>query len=332
MTRPRHFLFSVVTLGVLLAVLAATPASAIEIVYPSDGTSVDKSNFLIIKGGEPQLSGISIEINGVKSDVIEVSSPQYRAAFKDFLILEPDFDPGINRISVEGVAGGQVVRRARAEIFFRANPDEAAPGKYRQFVMHLPEKEALCAPCHNMNPSEAQMNAPDAKSNPCLGCHARLLKQAHVHGPAGVGECGACHERSGKPSRYQPRPGDALLCKECHADKVADFRAKKFVHGPIEANMCMVCHDPHASDQAAQLNQKVNALCLSCHEKVKGSVHVLQGVQEKSHPLEGPVNPANPYQLFNCVSCHDPHGGMAETYFRKGVASRYALCSLCHKK
>lgn len=332
MTRSRNLLFSARIVGALLAALVAVPAVAIEIVCPADGTYVDNSNFLIIKGGDPPLSGISVEINGVKSDVIEISSPQYRAAFKDFLILEPDFDPGVNRISIEGVSGGQVVRRGRAEIFFRGTPDDAVPAKFRPFIMHLPEKEALCTGCHNMNPSEAQMNAPDAKSNPCLGCHARLLNQAHVHGPAGVGECGACHDRNGRPSRYQPRPGDALVCKECHADKVADFRSKKFVHGPIDADMCLVCHDPHASAQSAQLNLKVNALCLSCHETVGSGVHVLKGVEGKSHPLEGPVNPANSYRPFNCVSCHDPHGGMVESYFQKSVMNRYALCALCHKK
>lgn len=316
-----------------LAVLAvAGPALALEIIYPADGTFVERSNFLIIKGGEPPLSGISVEINGVKSDVIDISAPQYKAAFKDFLILEPDFDPGVNRIGVEGVAGGKVVARQKAEIFFQANPEETIPVKFRPFVMHVPEKEALCTGCHNMNPSLAQMNDPNLKANPCLSCHGRLLNKAHVHGPAGVGECATCHARDGRPSRYQPRPGDALVCKECHADKVADFRAKKFVHGPIEANMCLVCHSPHASDQPAQLNRKVNELCLACHGAIKGKVHVLKGVDGQSHPLEGPTNPANPQKAFGCVGCHDPHGGMIESYFQNGIQNRFELCRMCHKK
>lgn len=331
MSRKGH-VFHFVMIVFALVVLVAAPVAALEIVYPMDGTFVARSNFLIVKGGEPALEGISVEINGVRSDVIDISSPQYRATFKDFLILEPDFDPGVNRIGVEGFAAGKVVARQKAEVFFRVNPQDPVPARFRPFIMHLPEKEALCVGCHNMNPTTAQMNDPNLKANPCFSCHARLIDKAHVHGPAGVGECGACHDSNGKPSRYQPRPGDALVCKECHADKVADFRAKKFVHGPIEANMCLVCHNPHASDQPAQLEQKVNALCLSCHEKIKGSVHVLKGVEGKSHPLEGPTNPANKQKAFGCAGCHDPHGGMIESYFQNGIQNRFDLCRMCHKK
>lgn len=331
MTMRRKTLVSVI-LFILPGILSAIPVAALQIIYPADRSSVTRSNFLIIKGGEPALSGISVEINGVKSDVIDISSPQYRIAFKDFLILEAEFDPGVNKIGVEGYDGGKILAREKAEIFFQANPEDSVPAKFQPFVMHVPEREVLCAGCHNMNPSVAQMNAPNPKANPCFRCHGRLMDKAHVHGPAGVGECGACHASDGKPSRYQPRPGDALVCKECHADKVADFRGKKFVHGPIDADMCLVCHSPHASEQAAQLNQRVNSLCLSCHGVMKDAVHVLKGVEGKTHPLEGPVNPENPYKLFNCVACHDPHGGATESYFQHGVQTRYELCQKCHKK
>ena len=57
--------------GLLFALLADSEALALQLIYPLDGNYVTKSNYLIVKGGsEPELTGLTIEINDVKSDLI----------------------------------------------------------------------------------------------------------------------------------------------------------------------------------------------------------------------------------------------------------------------
>ncbi len=308
-------------------------ASALEIVYPAHKTYFTRSNYLIVKGGDsPTLEAITIEFGGAKSDLISIASSEYKAAFGDFVILQPEFDPGRNLIKVDGYVKGKKVASAEADVYYLASY-QAVPGKgYRPFVMHLAEKEAHCSGCHNMTPDAKEITMVSADANPCGSCHGRMLNEAYVHGPAGVFQCVYCHQVDSKPNKYQPRVEEAALCNECHLDKVEEFKARKFVHGPIEAGLCSVCHDSHASATFGQLVAPVNELCLGCHDAVSEAVHVIRGVNGQSHPLEGGENPSNPGDVFSCISCHDPHGGNSSFYFQRGISSRFALCQLCHKK
>jgi predicted CXXCH cytochrome family protein len=317
---------------VFILLFTAVSARALEIIYPADHTSFSQSNFLIIKGGaNPALDGITIEIGGVGSGMIDISSAEYRTAFKDMLILAPEFDPGKNRIVVEGYVAGKKVSTASAEVFYRADATAAAPGDFAPFVMHLPQKEALCVPCHTMQPDRVELTvAGDA--NPCASCHRRMLDKSHVHGPAGVYRCAYCHQPESKPNRYQVRAGDAEVCNECHLAKVEAFVANKFVHGPVAAGLCLVCHDPHASDNPAQLVAPINELCLGCHDVIGKDYHVVRGVSGKGHPLDEVGDPTVPGKELSCASCHDPHGGQSQNYFQWGVTSRFVLCQKCHQK
>jgi predicted CXXCH cytochrome family protein len=315
--------------------MTGVPVAALELVYPADGTYVPKSDYLVIKGGgKPLLDGLSIEINGIKSEVFDITSEKYRAAFGDFLIVEPDFDPGENLIVLEGYVAGRMTDKVSAKVFFLKDPTEAPPGAYRPYVMHLPEREALCAQCHNMAPTASSLAGVAAPVNPCASCHARGLNRKHVHGPAGVYQCTYCHDEKSTPAKYQVKPqADISLCGDCHSDKVADFRKNKFIHGPIEAGMCLVCHDAHATNEVAQLIMPVNELCLGCHQGVDSDVHVLRGISSgKSHPLKGDVDPSNPGRSLSCASCHNPHGGMSKKLFVRDVTDRMLLCRVCHQK
>lgn len=318
----------------VLALAWFGPAAALEIVYPADKTYVLRSDFLIIKGGEtPALEGMTISINGAKSELIDVSAADYRAAFGDFLILEPEFDPGRNQVEVDGYAGGKKVVSARADLFYLdGDPTAIPPAGYAPFVMHLPEKEKLCAGCHNMTPDKAELAAEDAATNPCASCHRRMLNEKYVHGPAGVWRCAYCHDAGSKPARYRARSAGASLCNECHLDKVRQYNANKFVHGPVGVGLCGTCHDIHASANPAQLLAPVNQVCLGCHAPIATDMHVVRGVGGKGHPLEGVADPSQPGRTLSCASCHDPHGGQARSFFVRGITNRFALCQLCHEK
>ncbi len=322
--------------GLLAAVallFAVAPGWALEIIYPAHGSSIVRSDFLIIKAGDsPVIEAITVEFGGAKSGMIDISGAEYRKAFGDFVILLPGFDPGKDSVKVAGFAGGKQVAEASADFYFLTRPGEVAPAGYSPFVMHLPEKEALCAPCHNMNPEPALLDNESAAKNPCGSCHQRRLNYEYVHGPAGVFQCIYCHEPDSKPAKYANRVEEAKLCAECHEHKVDEFKARQYIHGPIEAGLCSVCHDSHASAHFGQLNAAVNDLCLGCHGAIVKDSHVVRGVGGQGHPLEGPVDPANPDRQFSCIGCHDPHGGNSSSYFQRGISERMSLCQLCHKK
>lgn len=313
--------------------LAAVPGWSLEIIYPANGTSIVRSDFLIIKAGDaPVVDAITVEFGGAKSGMIDISGVEYRKAFGDFVILLPGFEPGQDTIRIEGFANGEKVAETSAEIYLLTKPGEVAPAKFTPFVMHLPEKEALCAPCHNMNPKAALLDDESAEKNPCGSCHRRRLNNEYVHGPAGVFQCAFCHEPDSRPVKYATRVEEAELCAECHEHKVDEFKSRKYIHGPIEAGLCSVCHDSHASAHFGQLVAEVNDLCLGCHVAVLDGLHVVRTSGGKGHPLKGPVDPSDPDRKFSCIGCHDPHGGNTSAYFQRGINSRMMLCQICHRK
>lgn len=319
--------------GLLSLAGPTTEADALELIWPPEGTYVTKSNYLIIKGGrDPFLDGLSIEINGVKSDVVDLKGQEYRTLFADKLVVEPIFDPGENRVIVEGFLEGKRVATKEMTIFYLADRTNPPPDGYSKAVFHLADQEAQCLECHQLSPTVAAQTDTRSGGNPCASCHTRMLNQPHVHGPAGVFDCLYCHDGGSAPLKYQARNGDALVCQECHAEKLQDVDGQKFQHGPLKVGMCLVCHNPHASDQPAQLVLEVNSLCLACHAKVPEKPHVASGTSGESHPLQGGANPMDKDKLYNCSSCHDPHSGASEMYFIDGVSSRMMLCGKCHNK
>ncbi len=310
--------------------LLASPTLALEIFYPADGTYVIHSDFLIIKAG-PNVDGVTLEIGGEKSDLLDMSSAEYREAFQDFLIVQPNWDPGKNLVKVEAYKGEKKVAEKQADFYFQANPNEPPPKNYQRFVMHKPEQEVFCAGCHNMNPTQDQLRMMGA-DNPCASCHKRMLEHSNIHGPAGAWQCAYCHEAESQPSRYAPRKFTGDLCYECHEDMADELKNFKFVHGPVEVGQCNLCHDSHASDFPSQIITKTNQLCLGCHEGIDTSGHVGRGVGGASHPLSGIADPSRPYRDLSCTGCHDPHGGAVEYLFQQGISSRMQLCQVCHKK
>ncbi len=306
---------------------------ALELVYPADGTSVRKSNYVIIKAGNsPVVDGLTVEINGVGSDLIDISSVEYKQAFADLLILMPDLDPGLNKIVLNGITGGKSVAKVEAEVYFVVNPWDDPPEQFPPFILHLPQKESLCAPCHNMDPSSEELNSFDPRKNPCNSCHKRMIHKKHVHGPAGVLECTTCHDAASGPAKYAIEGRGNQLCLECHEDKFDDFKAQKFMHGPVETGDCLVCHSPHATDEFAQVRGNINSLCQACHQSFSDGRHILRGISGQIHPVAGVFDPTRSNRDLNCTSCHNPHGGQAKNYFVNNILDRFVLCQYCHKK
>ena len=315
----------------LLTLFWTSSGFALEVLYPADGTYINRSEALVVKAGDG-VEGLVLELAGDKSDLIDISGEQYRAVFKDMLILRPEFDPGENTVKVRGYRQGDKVAETQVTFFLRTDMLAAPPEGYRRFQMHVPKKEANCVGCHNLEPTAAAIDHPSPQQNPCVTCHRGMLRPEWVHGPAGAYECGSCHDLQNDKGRFRERSIHAALCTECHEDIVDDYMQAKFIHGPVEAGLCNTCHDSHASPHRGQLVADTNSLCLGCHEFVDDNVHVGRGVGKRAHPLEGPKDPSRKGRTFDCTGCHNPHVGNSKYYFQRGISSRMQLCQICHRK
>lgn len=318
----------------LVALSGFASHAAITFVYPAPKSWVKRSDYLVLKLNSQEISEVRITVNGLASDMLQVASPEYRKAFNDFIILQAIWDTGRNEVTVEGFGGGKKLESQATEIFFNPRDDPALiPPEYSATVMHVPEREKLCAPCHNMAPAKEQTAQVTEKTNPCYACHKRILNVPFVHGPAGTFSCSYCHNAQGNP-RYAPVKRDAALCLDCHEDKAADFKKRKFRHGPVDAGMCEICHDPHGSRYPAQLRAPVNELCVSCHEQIKKEPHVVRTTTGEGHPLEGVTDPSKQGsgRQMSCISCHNPHAGDVRYFFQNNAEDRMLLCQMCHNK
>lgn len=314
-----------------MALFSANSAEAIEILYPQDKGSFVRPLF-IVNTDNQAVTAYRVAINGLWSDPIDISDPQYEEYFRNYLILPLPYAAGKNKIEVQGLANGNVVERAALESWFLDAPFSVAPDGWEPFVMHTAEREARCASCHEMNPDSVQMGMKTVSENPCGGCHYGMLEKDYVHGPAGTMDCVFCHDTTAGGQKYVVGTRGGGLCLQCHDDKGSDMKASPFTHGPVMISACTLCHSPHSSAHSAQLVLKVNDLCVSCHDQVPKGIHVVRAVGGNGHPLEGPKNPAEKGKTFNCASCHDPHFGKGSSYFRYGLESRFALCQKCHNK
>lgn len=314
-------------------VLAAFSAeAAISFIYPAPKTIVRLSDYLIVKMNNPKITGLKITVNGLASDMMLIGSPEYKKAFQDLVILQPVWDSGRNEIVIDGFAGESKIETASTDIFYNDKRGGTVPATYKENALHVPEQEKLCSPCHDINPTTAQMDNSMDKKNPCFGCHKKMGNVNYVHGPAGTFSCAYCHSLKGSP-KYAVPLRDAPLCNECHADKSAEFKKRKYLHGPVEAGMCEICHDSHGTNNPSQLHQPINELCLSCHESVVDT-HVLRLTSGEGHPLKGKPDPSKPGsgRELSCISCHNPHGGDVRYFFQNNQDDRMQLCQMCHNK
>ncbi len=323
-----------VSIATLVFLAFATPALALEIISPADGTILAKTTRLVIKGGDkPPLDGITIKVNSEKSDLIDISSAAYRQSFKDFVFLEAEYDPGVNQIEVEGYAAGKRVATAKVKVFLPTGVVEP-PAPFAPSAFHTAEREAMCNGCHHkLNPSVNELANPVPGQNPCSSCHLAITNGKYVHGPTGVFDCVACHDTKSQPVKYAVPDNEGKFCVECHEDTLPAGNKAAFVHGPVAAWLCLTCHSPHASDAPGILREaSVNKSCNNCHDDVEKRDHVVRTTAGGGHPLEGKRDPARPGKTFHCASCHDPHIGKIATLLRYEAANAYALCRSCHKK
>ncbi|NVN99869.1 MAG: cytochrome c3 family protein [Geobacteraceae bacterium] len=329
------FIKLTLTGGALLPLLlfVATATAEIQLIYPEPSSFVVSSRHLILKLGKGEISAVVVTVNGISSDPLPVGTPEYKRAFRDFLILQPMWDKGVNQLVVDLFSGDKKLETLKTEIYYSPLTGGDVPREFKRTSLHRPDAEAHCTPCHNMKPTQKQvLDVPD-KDNACYGCHKRMGNQKFVHGPVSTYSCVLCHPLQSSP-KYATAKKEPKLCFDCHKEKQAEFKSFKFLHGPIAADMCEVCHDPHSSENPDQLHQSVNRLCLSCHESVGKGVHAIALGDGSGHPISEKTDPSEKGKgrELSCISCHDPHGGKFRYYFITGNENKMELCQFCHKK
>ena len=153
--------------------------------------------------------------------------------------------------------------------------------------------EETCALCHE-----------DAAEGFAVTAHGR----AGIEGWDGSFACESCHgpgeahvDSEGEVEHIV-RPGSQLSserCLSCHGGQVArHWQGSTHESFDLQCSDCHQVHSPWTNDHALA-NQQVTESCLGCHNSMRKHLH-----QRSSHPLqEG---------LMSCISCHDPHGSVAE--------------------
>ncbi len=146
---------------------------------------------------------------------------------------------------------------------------------------------------------------------PCATCHEDQVKFTNMHGPAGAGECTACHTSHDSETKTELVEEGDQLCFTCHGE-LQDAMTKTHVHPALEGG-CTSCHNPHGSANLRLLLEEGNKLCFECHSEISDTL-------EKAKVVHAPVEES-------CTSCHLPH---AADHAKLLLEVGKALCLQCH--
>lgn len=205
-----------------------------------------------------------------------------------------------------------------------------------------------CESCHGPGSRHAESGDPSAirsfkdasghdVNDACLTCHREdqtMLWGGSRHATSDVA-CTSCHlihqSREAAPGLMKvdgmaglhqtaPAPKGSLaksepeLCFGCHQEKRAKFGSTSH-HPVLEGYMtCSSCHQVHGTGQENALlrtAERTNDLCLTCHAS-----------------KQGPFVFEHPPVEESCLTCHDPHGTVANDLLRQGEPF---LCLQCHE-
>lgn len=180
-------------------------------------------------------------------------------------------------------------------------------------------------------------DAGDASANQaCLACHrgtGHVMEWAgSVHAQSGVG-CTSCHKlhqsRQVQPGLMRaegmvpshstaPAPKGSLtkpqpaLCFDCHKEQRAQFMQNS--RHPVREGLmaCTSCHDAHGTNLGhVRTAERPNDLCTSCHKRQAGPFVFEHAPVEES-----------------CMTCHSPHGTVANNLLKQNEPF---VCLQCHE-
>ena len=323
-----NLLFAFLCLFLTQGSLNASTSPAFTLLYPPDRA-------VFVGAG---LAHLVIELNRpVKISARLNGSPLSDAKVKDKIHHYPlRLKFGLNRIDVEVQGGELAIEQEKREIFFFYPIAEKnkIPGGFTSKPFHQAGKTAeKCAACHVLEPQKIDHSPLTPKDSSCHICHSRLTRFKHVHGPASLWRCLACHDSKSSPAKYVTPVPVRDLCYGCHEAQKNYFFSSRYQHGPTATGMCTICHNPHGSENEFWLKKPRWDLCTTCHfEKASGRHVIAWGPTGDTHPTRGRPDPMRPERELACPSCHNPHAANSPKLWNFGATTLFQLCTTCHKK
>ncbi len=329
--------------GLIATSAFSTDQKIVPILYPLDKTIVGNKVNVVLDPND--LADFQVSVNGTELPPVDTSSGVH--AFQGVPL-----EPGKNEIKVNSILREgdkekkkiSVLSSRSIEVFNSDGSFSPPPFGFNGNPFHTRDREAFCANCHRMDvTAEDRGNAKPADVM-CYACHRQIPQGKHIHGPAAVWYCLACHDPDRSPAKYSFTPLGASgqsdqqgkkaftakdACLKCHGG----IYSGKFRHGPPDAGYCTLCHDPHASPNPAWLRKSSWDLCSTCHPEQGSGVHVVAGFAKgKTHPTKNKKDPSRPGERFSCPSCHEPHSAEHQYFYAYGARSRTEMCARCHGK
>jgi predicted CXXCH cytochrome family protein len=175
------------------------------------------------------------------------------------------------------------------------------------------EVNRVCQTCHGDNTGHDWAGSQHALNGlACTDCH-RIHQSRRVFATTEKAFLGMRprFENAPPPKNSLAKP-ELQLCLECHKEKTAQMMFSS--HHPLrEGKMqCSSCHQVHGSPvKQLRAEERVNDLCLKCHTAKQGPF-----VFEHAPAAE------------NCLTCHEPHGTVANNLLRQNEPF---LCLQCHE-
>jgi predicted CXXCH cytochrome family protein len=154
--------------------------------------------------------------------------------------------------------------------------------------VHGPIAGGYCTSCHDPHKSDNEKLLKRKDRDLCFYCHdSKQVESNEIHSIAGELNCSECHDPHGEENAYLLKSGS---CYRCHDDFSKSYT---YLHGPVAAGFCNSCHATHLSESEHKLVLQGSDLCLKCHQKERI-------LKIDSHEISTD---------FNCLECHNPHGG-----------------------
>jgi len=195
-------LTSIALVSVFSAAGAAEEPTS-PIVYPKENSVVGSKVNLVLDPTD--IPFFQVMVGKTEYPVVDTSTGKHAYQGLDLL-------PGINTITVKvftlpdenkkkeykETASWQIKVFSMVGLYTKM----VAPPEFKRQLFHSREHETSCSGCHNL---EAQQDSPMRKPEDviCYVCHRKIPSGKHVHGPAAVWNCLACHNPDLYPVKYQ---------------------------------------------------------------------------------------------------------------------------------
>jgi predicted CXXCH cytochrome family protein len=175
------------------------------------------------------------------------------------------------------------------------------------------EINEACLSCHRESPGHEWNSSDHALTGmSCADCHRiHQSRRTFTGADKQVSTLTAIHADA-PPPRYSLVKPEPQLCLECHREKTAQMLLTS--HHPVrEGKMqCSSCHQVHGSPEGQlRTEERASDLCLKCHTA-----------------KQGPFVFEHPPVAENCLTCHEPHGTIANNLLRQNEPF---LCLQCHE-